>query len=148
VRPGRPTAEINVTPLVDVVLVLLIVFMVATPLLDRMLRVRVPDAEQEASDEDPVPQIVVSVAPDGALLVNSERVGDGEYVPRLRRALAARAQDDRVVFFAADDAAPYQRLVVALEGGRRAGAEALTMTTDPMAERQAGSAAARRGGLR
>ncbi len=133
VRPqGRPTADINVTPLVDVVLVLLIIFMVVTPLLDKMLRVRVPDAEQAERRGEPVPQIVVSVGKDGDILVNTEKVADGDYVQRLRRAVAARAPGDRIIFFAADDDAPYQRLVVALEGGRQAGAEVLTMTTEPM----------------
>jgi biopolymer transport protein TolR len=135
---GRPNADINVTPLVDVVLVLLIIFMVVTPLLDKMLRVRVPDAEQtEEYDQPPVPQLVVSVAKEGDLLLNNEKIADGEYVTRLRRALAARAAGDRIVFFSADDDALYQRLVLALDGARQAGAEIMTMTTEPMAPAQA-----------
>src|SRR5512141_720100 len=114
IRPaGRPNADINVTPLVDVVLVLLIIFMVVTPLLDKLLRVRVPDAEQtEEYDQPPVPQLVVSIAKEGDILLNNEKVPDADYVTRLRRALAARAAGDRLVFFAADDDALYQRLVV------------------------------------
>jgi biopolymer transport protein ExbD len=131
---GRPNSDINVTPLVDVVLVLLIIFMVVTPLLDKMLRVRVPDAEQTEQYEQPqTPQIVVSVAKDGKLLVNNEEVPDDAYVQRLRRVLAARAPGDRLVFFSADDDALYQRLVVALDGARQAGAEIMTMTTEQMA---------------
>src|SRR5512138_1367902 len=121
IRPaGRPNADINVTPLVDVVLVLLIIFMVVTPLLDKMLRVRVPDAEQtEEYDQPPAPQIVVSVAKEGDLLINNEKVEDDAFVPRLRRVIAARAPGDRLVFFSADDEARYQRLVVALDGARQ-----------------------------
>jgi biopolymer transport protein TolR len=131
---GRPNSDINVTPLVDVVLVLLIIFMVVTPLLDKMLRVRVPDAEQnEQYDQPPAPQIVVSVAKEGDLLINNEKVPDGDYTTRLRRALAARPAGDRLVFFAADEEALYQRLVLALDGARQAGAEIMTMTTEPMA---------------
>jgi biopolymer transport protein ExbD len=130
---GRPNSDINVTPLVDVVLVLLIIFMVVTPLLDKMLRVRVPDAEQTEQYEQPqATQIVVSVNKDGKILINNEEVADDAYVQRLRRALAARAPGDRIVFFSADDAALYQRLVVALDGARQAGAEIMTMTTEPM----------------
>ncbi len=133
VRPqARPRSEINVTPLVDVVLVLLIVFMVVTPLMDRMLRVRVPDAEQSDTQDQPLAQIVVNVARDGDLLVNGEKVADGDYVARLGRAVAARAPGDRIVFFAADDDAPCQRLVLALDGGRQAGVEVMTMTTEPV----------------
>ncbi len=130
---GRPNSDINVTPLVDVVLVLLIIFMVVTPLLDKMLRVRVPDAEQTEQYEQPqATQIVVSVNKDGKILINNEEVPDDAYVQRLRRVLAARAAGDRIVFFSADDAALYQRLVVALDGARQAGAEIMTMTTEPM----------------
>ncbi|HTN52984.1 MAG TPA: biopolymer transporter ExbD [Anaeromyxobacter sp.] len=135
VRPaGRPNSDINVTPLVDVVLVLLIIFMVVTPLLEKMIRVRVPDAEQnEQQDTPPQAQLVVSVGEDGAIAINSEKVADDAYVARLKRVLAAKAPGDRLVFFSADDKAKYARLVTALDGARQAGAEILTMTTEPMA---------------
>ncbi len=142
VRPvGRPNSDINVTPLVDVVLVLLIIFMVVTPLLDKMLRVRVPDAEQtEEYDQPQATQIVVTVSKEGELLLNNEKVADDAYVQRLRRALAARAPGDRLVFFSADDEALYPRLVLALDGARQAGAETMTMTTEPMAPSEAAAA--------
>jgi biopolymer transport protein ExbD len=137
---GRPNSEINVTPLVDVVLVLLIIFMVVTPLLDKMLRVRVPDAEQTEEYEKPSSaQIVVSVNEAGDLAINSEKIPDGEYVGRLRRVLGARAAGDKLVFFAADDKALYPRLVLALDGARQAGAEIMTMTTEPMASAKGAS---------
>ena len=131
---GRPNSDINVTPLVDVVLVLLIIFMVVTPLLDKMLRVRVPDAEQnEQYDKPDTTQIVVSVTELGDLAINSEKIADADYVGRLRRVLGARAPGDRLVFFSADDKALYPRLVLALDGARLAGAEIMTMSTEPMA---------------
>src|SRR5512138_636158 len=140
---GRPNSDINVTPLVDVVLVLLIIFMVVTPLLDKMLRVRVPDAEQTEQYEQPTQtQIVVSVRKDGHVLINNEEVDDDAYVTRLRRALAARAAGDRLVFFSAEDDALYQRLVLALDGARQAGAEIMTMTTEPMGATAAAAAPA------
>jgi biopolymer transport protein ExbD len=130
---GRPNSDINVTPLVDVVLVLLIIFMVVTPLLDKMLRVRVPDAEQtEEYDQPDVTQIVVFLSKEGDLLLNNEKVAEDAYVQRLRRQLAARSPGDRLVFFSADDEALYPRLVFALDGARQAGAETMTMTTEPM----------------
>ncbi len=139
---GRPNSDINVTPLVDVVLVLLIIFMVVTPLLDKMLRVRVPDAEQTEQYEQPTAtQIVVSVNKEGHVLINNEEVDDAGYVQKLRRVLAARAPGDRLVFFSAEDDALYQRLVFALDGARQAGAEIMTMTTEPMAAAPAAGAA-------
>ena len=140
VKPqGQPKAEINVTPLVDVVLVLLIIFMVLTPLLDKILRVRVPDAEEQ--EDQPKPddtQLVVSVSKDGELSINSEKLSDAAYVDQLKRVMAARAAGDRLVFFTADDEAKYARLVTALDGARKAGAEILTMTTEPMVGKMAG----------
>jgi biopolymer transport protein ExbD len=137
VRPSmRPNSDINVTPLVDVVLVLLIIFMVLTPLLDKMLRVRVPDAEEQEDQPQPPSdnsQIVVSVSGDGEIAINAEKLADDDYVARLKRVVAARASGDRLVFFTADDKAKYARLIVALDGARKAGAEILTMTTEPMA---------------
>ena len=130
---GTPKSDINVTPLVDVVLVLLIIFMVLTPLLEKMLRVRVPDAEQtEQNEPPPGTQLVVSIAADGVFAINSEQVDEAAYVDRLKRVLAARESGDRLVFFTADDKAPYPKLVAAFDGARRAGAEILTMTTEPM----------------
>jgi biopolymer transport protein TolR len=123
-----------VTPLVDVVLVLLIVFMVLTPLADEMIRIRVPDAEQTDAYEPPAQvQLVVGVLPSGGLALNGEPIPDEAYPERLGRALAARRPGERLVFFAADDAAPWPRLVLALDGARRAGAETLAIATEPVA---------------
>jgi biopolymer transport protein ExbD len=136
VRPSmRPNSDINVTPLVDVVLVLLIIFMVLTPLLDKMLRVRVPDAEEQEDQPQPQDnsQLVVSVNGEGKIAINAEQLEDADYVTRLKRVVAARASGDRLVFFTADDKAKYARLIIALDGARKAGAEILTMTTEPMA---------------
>ena len=141
IRASAVQPDMNVTPLVDVVLVLLIIFMVVTPLLDKMLRVRVPDAEQTEQYEQPqATQIVVSVNKEGKILINNEEVADDGYVQRLRRALAARAAGDRIVFFSAEDDALYQRLVVALDGARQAGAEIMTMTTEQMGQAAAAAA--------
>src|SRR4029079_3699240 len=62
ISEGRPNSDINVTPLVDVVLVLLIIFMVVTPLLEKDIQVRVPDdTQQETEDLDLQDQLVVSI---------------------------------------------------------------------------------------
>lgn len=129
---GRPNSDINITPLVDVVLVLLIIFMVVTPLLEKDLEVRVPSTEQvEVTAEVPPDQLVVSVSKDGKLSLNSEELPAAEYEHRLARALAAKRPGERLVFFLADDSSQYGALVTALDGARRAGAETLGMMTEP-----------------
>ena len=86
-------SDINITPLVDVVLVLLIIFMVVTPLLEKDIDVRVPDQEQvEVQTDVPPDQLVVSVDAAGRFKINSDAVGDAEYVERLKRAVAAKAR--------------------------------------------------------
>jgi biopolymer transport protein ExbD len=130
---GTPNSEINITPLVDVVLVLLIIFMVVTPLLEKDIEVRVPD-KQEEIDESQIPpdQLVVSIAKDGQLSINADKVTAEEYVEKLSRAVAAKAKGERLVFFTADDETNYGKLVGALDGARVAGAEILGMATEKM----------------
>jgi biopolymer transport protein ExbD len=128
---GRPNSDINVTPLVDVVLVLLIIFMVVTPLLEKDIDVRVPATEQvETQQEVPPEQIVVGLDADGALSINTEKIEPQEYVNRLKRILAARAPGDKLVFFMPEDKANYAKLVTALDGAKQAGAETLGMMTE------------------
>src|SRR5438309_972458 len=101
---GGVKSDINVTPLVDVCLVLLIIFMVVTPLLEKDIEVRVPDTEQvETMTEMPADQVVVSLDPKGQLSINAEKISDADYVEKLKRIMAAKAAGDRLVFFMADD---------------------------------------------
>src|SRR5690242_13129745 len=86
---GRVNSDINITPLVDVVLVLLIIFMVVTPLLEKDIGVRVPATEQvEEKTEVPPDQLVVHIDTSGELSINQEKVPRAEYIDRLRTILA------------------------------------------------------------
>ena len=99
VKPqSRPNSDINVTPLVDVVLVLLIIFMVLTPLLEKDIEVRVPETEVENTPPDTNDQLVVQLTETGAIKINAEAMGgQEEYVNRLKRILAAKRPGDVVV---------------------------------------------------
>jgi biopolymer transport protein ExbD len=127
---SQPNSDINVTPLVDVVLVMLIIFMVLTPLLEKDIAVRMP-ATEEVIDQSEIPpdQLVVRIEPNGDLTINSEKVPKDEYVDRLSAILKRKKQNDKVVFVVADDKASYGRLVGALDGAKQAGAETLGMAT-------------------
>jgi biopolymer transport protein ExbD len=130
--PARgPKTAINVTPLVDVVLVLLIIFMVVMPQIEKDLAVRIPASEQvETSTEVPPDQIVVRVDRSGGFQINGEATPPESYVQSLKRRLDPRPPHDRIVFVLAEDDAAYKKLVEALEGARRAGAETLGMTDE------------------
>ncbi len=131
-QSGRPNSEINVTPLVDVVLVLLIIFMVVTPLLEKKLEVRVPDTEELPPEiEVPQDQLVVQLDAQSALTINSHPVDEKDYIPALTNMLANKASGNKLVFFFADDKASYAMLVSALDGAKQAGAETLGMITAP-----------------
>lgn len=132
IRPQSETkSAINVTPLVDVVLVLLIIFMVVMPLMQRHLAVRIPAEEQVKSQNEPPPeQIIVRVERSGAFTINGEPIDAAGYVKALQARLQARTAADRIVFVTPEDEAQYKRLVEALDGAREAGAETLGMLTD------------------
>jgi biopolymer transport protein ExbD len=102
----RPT--MNVTPLVDVVLVLLIIFMVVTPLLTKQMWMNVPaksDKQEQPPPPDALPPVVLTVDSAGKLRINREEVPREQVVARLQRMLNARP--DKIVFFDASDDVPY-----------------------------------------
>ena len=115
-------AEINVTPLVDVVLVLLIIFMVMTPLVEKELHVLLPAERHTDSASQTTEQLLVSLSEGGALRINDEPVSGGAYVARLGALLARRESAQRVVFVMAKGDASYRALVSAIAGAKRAGA--------------------------
>jgi biopolymer transport protein ExbD len=130
-RRVRPT--MNVTPLVDVVLVLLIIFMVMTPLMTRVMSVHVPTSSVAGSpepDPDEEPQVVLTVTAEGAIRLNQEVIADGELPAKLRRVFAARA--DQTLFFDADDQAPYGRAVQVLDLARGTGLATIAVLTEPL----------------
>jgi biopolymer transport protein ExbD len=126
---SAPNGEINVTPLVDVVLVLLIIFMVVTPLLEKDIAVQLPSIEKaEAVQDLPPDQLIVRIAADGKFELNGSPVEPGAYVGALKEKLSART--DKTVFIVSADEANYGKLVAALDGAKAAGAMTLGMATD------------------
>ena len=123
----RPRPSMNVTPLVDVVLVLLIIFMIVTPMLTKKFWVHVPVKEEPSApppDTSQVP-IVLTLRADGGLRLNQEPIAASELPRRLERVFAARA--DRTIFFNAEPGATYGRAVEAMDPARSGGA--LTIAT-------------------
>lgn len=130
-KKGVPP-EMNVTPLVDVVLVLLIIFMVITPLLTKKFWVHTPKQEQEEVeqaefDADPDPPLVLRVAADETISVNGTAVAFDELPHRLKRMFAAR--DDHILFFDADDEASYRLAVEVMDQAREGGAVTIATLT-------------------
>jgi biopolymer transport protein ExbD len=122
-----PRSDINITPLVDVVLVLLIIFMVLTPLMEKEMRVAVPEeTPPEMLNEPPPPdltQVVLKVDEAGIWHLNNETLTDANAQERLKayyRLVKSKeaTQGPPVIFFDADDKAKYVRAVKALDAIR------------------------------
>jgi len=123
--------DMNVTPLVDVVLVLLIIFMVLAPVVTEGFDVRLPpkDETDQALDQanDPNKPLVLSVAVDGAYEVNSVRIEQDELPARLRRMFNARP--DNVLYVDGADDVAYGRVLQGVDFARTGGAAPVVMIT-------------------
>ena len=129
---GHINTDINVTPLVDVVLVLLIIFMVVTPLLEKDISVRTPSTEKvEVATDVPSDQLIVYVNSKGELRINAENVQQSQLVDKLKPLLEPKKPDDRVVFVVAEDKLIYGKFIGVLDMAKEAGAKTLGYATDP-----------------
>jgi biopolymer transport protein ExbD len=108
-KMGDMKSDINITPLVDVVLVLLIIFMVVTPLLQRGYETKVPPkVKTEINMPQMSDQIVVRLTEDGGMFINREQYTEREFPAKLEE--VTRGRESKVVFFAADGALPYDKV--------------------------------------
>ena len=121
----QPLAEINVTPLVDVVLVLLIIFMVTAPFMQGGLQIDLPRVATRGLDVHE--GLIISVRADRTLAVGNTIVS----LDRLEDALAGAGAASRPVFLKADQAVPYGVIVELIARMRRAGVASLGLVTEP-----------------
>ena len=123
-------ADINVTPLVDVMLVLLIIFMIATPMLHQGIEVTLPEMESPASlairDEDP---LILTIAQHDLVYIKDEPVTTAQLVERLLPMLEVR--DYEAVFVKGDEEVPYGRIVDVLDVLERADIHRVSLVVQP-----------------
>ena len=127
-RRTRPMSEINVTPFVDVMLVLLIIFMVAAPLLTVGVPVELPKTAATPLSTDNEEPLVVTVTADGLLLVQTEEIDPATLVPKLRAIAAERASDK--VFLRADGSIPYAQVAEVMGALQAGGFADIGLVTD------------------
>ena len=125
---GAIKADINVTPLVDIMLVLLIIMMLIAPLLQKGVNVRLPIAENTAEKPDTQEQTVVHVDAQKQLYVNNIQVSESEAVDRIKYALEEKAE--RVVYLKGDTDAPYSSIMSMMDKLREAGIENVALITE------------------
>ncbi len=130
-RP-QPTPVVNVTPLVDIALVVLIIFMVVTPLMTKTFWLNLPPEDKEQKDKPPPKDsnkpLVMTVDKAGVIRVNKTVLAKSEIAERLPRMLAAKKQ--KVLYFDAHDEAPYGAAVEAMDLSRAAGARSIAILTE------------------
>ncbi len=121
-------AQINVTPLVDVMLVLLVIFMVTAPMMQQGVQVNLPkaDAKSLSPQEDTV---VVSLEKSGSIFINKDQVTASDLRTKLTSLFANRTKKE--VFLKADQDVPYGEVVKAMAEIKQAGIERLGMVTEP-----------------
>ena len=122
-------AEINVTPFVDVMLVLLIIFMVAAPMMTQGVEVALPEVDAGSlTQEEDIP-FVVSINKDGHIYINDFRVQPEKFSDKLAAIFKEKPQ--KKVFLRADKRVPYGAVVAVMAQIRGAGVQKLGMITEP-----------------
>ncbi len=132
---GRPSggrrsnmSEINVTPFVDVMLVLLIIFMVTAPMLDQGVEVDLPEVAEAPGLPVQQEPLVITLQKNGQILIGKAKINQlSKLGPVIQQAL--KGKPDREVFLEADENVPYGRVVKVMAAVKKAGVEKLGMVT-------------------
>ena len=125
---GGVKSDINVTPLVDVMLVLLIIMMLITPMLNQGVAMRLPQATNSADKPTTQDITSVSVSKDGSLYVNSKPVTEAEIAVKITEVLEGKKE--RVVYIKADEEVEYGAVMSAMDQLRQAGIEDIGLITE------------------
>ncbi|MGH7659126.1 MAG: ExbD/TolR family protein [Gemmatimonadales bacterium] len=124
------TADINVTPMIDVMLVLLIIFMIVTPLIAAGFRATLPVGANLDSDPEGDNEVVVGIDVNGQFFLDKRPITDEALLDQLTAIYSAR-DEDKILYFEADQGLKYGRIQEAVEIGREAGVRVLHAITKP-----------------
>ena len=128
-RRGGLIADINVTPLVDIMLVLLIIFMVTAPLMTTGMEVELPRTDAPTLTMDQDDQLILSITAEGAYYINEHDFTIDELRPKL--VAIAKANPDQELFLRADGAVPYEKVAQLMALCTQAGISKMGMVTQP-----------------
>lgn len=132
-RLRAPMAEINVTPFVDVMLVLLIIFMVTAPLLNSGVPLDLPESRAKALSQE-ADQLEIAMTVDGRLYLDNSELAPGELADRLDQAIAAAGGEPPAVTLRADRSLDYGRVMAVMGELNRAGFTAISLVNNSSSE--------------
>jgi biopolymer transport protein TolR len=125
---GGVKSDINVTPLVDVMLVLLIIMMLVAPMLQQGVAVRLPTATNTVDKPETQEQTVLAISKDKSFYLNAKPVTEGEMVTRLNEILENKKE--KIVLIKADEEVEYSAVMLAMDQLRNAGIEDIGLITE------------------
>jgi biopolymer transport protein ExbD len=126
---NRPMAEINMIPLIDVMLVLLIIFIVTAPLLSHAIKIELPQASSQVNLEKPE-TVTLSIDGDGKLYWNNEAIGEDQLHARFAQAALQQPQPE--LQLRAEKTTLYDRIAQVMAGAQNAGLTKLGFITEPV----------------
>jgi len=126
---GGVKSDINVTPLCDVMLVLLIIMMIVAPLLQQGVSVKLPVATNTADKPETQDQTVIAIAANKSMYLNAKPVREGELATKINELLESKKE--KIVLIKADEDVEYGAVMTAMDQLRQAGIEDIGLITDP-----------------
>jgi biopolymer transport protein ExbD len=124
----KQKADMNVVPLIDIVLVLLIIFMVMTPMMQRGYDMNIPEKSTDTTVVAKTEQMVVEMTEDGRILINKQPITEDQLKAKLEELLTGRK--DKIVFFDGNENLFYQEVVAVMDTIRAAGGTVGLVTTE------------------
>ena len=127
---GGIKADINVTPLVDVMLVLLIIMMLIAPMLEQGVSVKLPTAVNATAKPSSADQTIIAIGANGSFYINAKPVAEQELATKVNELMESKTGAERIVIIRADEEAQYGAVMAAMDQLRQAGIEDIGLITE------------------
>jgi biopolymer transport protein TolR len=131
---GGVKSDINVTPLVDVMLVLLIIMMLVAPMLEQGVQVKLPKATNATAKPQSQDQTIIAIGANRSLYINAKPVQEAELATRVSELMENKPGGERIVIIRADEEVEYGAVMSAMDALRTAGIEDIGLITQPVAQ--------------
>src|SRR5262245_23804205 len=138
---GGVKSDINVTPLVDVMLVLLIIMMLVAPMLEQGVQVKLPKASNATAKPQSQDQTIVAIGANRAMYVNAKPIPEAELATRINEIFETKSAGERIVIIRADEEVEYGAVMAAMDQLRIAGVEDIGLITEPAPQNAGGAPA-------